>query len=131
MKYAVFASGGKQYKVVEGNIVELEKLKVDEGKTLTFDTVLFYSADGVVKIGQPQLSDITITAKVLGQIKGVKIRVAKFKAKARYRKVYGHRQQLTRVQIESINAGTSKKAKTETTEENKVKETKAKSVTKK
>jgi large subunit ribosomal protein L21 len=113
MKYAVFASGGKQYKVNEGSVVELEKLKAADGEELTFDTVLLHVEDGIVKVGQPHVPDVLITAKVLGQIKARKIRVAKFKAKARYRKVYGHRQQLTQVQIQSIGKG-KKKASTKT-----------------
>jgi large subunit ribosomal protein L21 len=109
MKYAVFASGGKQYKVNEGSVVELEKIKVEDGHELIFDTVLLHVEDGIVKVGQPHVPDVTITAKVLGQIKARKVRVAKFKAKARYRKVYGHRQQLTKVQISSIGAKGRKK----------------------
>jgi len=107
MKYAVFASGGKQYKVSEGDIVELEKLPVEAGKEVVFDKVLLFVEDDTVKLGQPEITGLTIGAKVLDQIKADKIRVAKFKAKSRYRKVYGHRQHLTKVQIMSI--GTSSK----------------------
>lgn len=106
MKYAVFASGGKQYKVEEGSVVELEKLKVEAGKDVVFDQVLLQVEDGIVNVGQPNVFGMTITAKVLDHIQGKKIRVAKFKAKARYRKVYGHRQELTRVQIETIGKAT-------------------------
>ncbi len=113
MKYAVFASGGKQYKVTEGQTVDLEKLAVQAGESVNFDNVLLYVADGTVKIGQPQLDDVVVTAKVVDQIKGDKIRVAKFKAKARYRKVIGHRQHLTRVRIETIAAKGEKKPKEE------------------
>lgn len=118
MKYAVFASGGKQYRVSVGDVVELEKLKVEANEVLTLDSVLLLVEDGVVKVGQPTLSEVVISAKVLGQIKAPKIRVAKFKAKARYRKVYGHRQDLTKVQIEKIEVKGKK------TEEKVVKEVK-------
>ena len=112
MKYAVIASGGKQYKVNEGAVVELEKLKTEEGKELIFNDVLLYVEEGsLVKIGQPHVAGVSVTAKVLGQIKAKKVRVAKFKAKARYRKVYGHRQHLTKVEIVSIAAKGSKPAK--------------------
>jgi len=112
MKYAVIQTGGKQYKVSEGNTVDIEKLNTDSENHI-FDKVLLYAADGVVKVGQPHLADVTVTAKVLEQVKGKKIRVAKFKAKARYRKVTGHRQQLTRVQIEKIATKEKKEDKPE------------------
>jgi large subunit ribosomal protein L21 len=116
MKYAVFASGGKQYKVSEGDVVELEKLKVEAGSNITFDQVLLFAENDIVTVGQPTVFGGSIIAKVVAHTKAPKIRVAKFKAKARYRKVYGHRQDLTKVQIEKI-ALTGKKVKAETTEE--------------
>lgn len=132
MKYAVLASGGKQYKVSEGTIVELEKLNVAEGDQVTFDQVLLFVEDGIVTVGQPLVSGIAITAKVLGQIKARKIRVAKFKAKARYRKVYGHRQHLTRVQVETIGKAGKKTEKTvEKATETKDKKVKSKETVKK
>ena len=106
MKYAVFSSGGKQYKVSEGDVVELEKLKVEVGKDIVFDNVLLYVEDGAVKVGQPNVPVLTISAKVLDHIKAKKIRVATFKAKSRYRRVQGHRQELTRLKIEKIGKET-------------------------
>jgi large subunit ribosomal protein L21 len=117
MKYAVLASGGKQYKVSEGTVVELEKLKVAEGDQVTFDNVLLFVEDGIVTVGQPNVPGVAVTAKVLGQVKARKIRVAKFKAKAKYRKVHGHRQHLTKVQIESIGKKSAKKAESKPAEE--------------
>src|SRR5690242_7610735 len=102
MNYVVFTSGGKQYKVSEGSVVELEKLAVEAGKDVVFDQVLLQVADGIVNVGTPTVFGVTVTGKVLDHVKAKKIRVAKFKAKSRYRKVHGHRQQLTRVQIASI-----------------------------
>ena len=127
MKYAVFASGGKQYKVSEGSVVELEKLPVEAGKDVVFDNVLLLAEDGIVSVGQPTVFGVSITAKVLDQIKARKVRVAKFKAKARYRKVYGHRQQLTKVQIQTIG----KAAKKTESKASEVKETKEKKATSK
>ena len=132
MKYAVFASGGKQYKVQEGSVVELEKLKVEAGSNVVFDNVLLQVEDGIVNVGQPNVFGATVTAKVLDHIQGKKIRVAKFKAKARYRKVYGHRQELTRVQIEKIGAKSSvKKTEAKPAEKVKIENSKVKSESKK
>lgn len=102
MEYAVFKSGGKQYKVSLGDVVEVEKLEVKEGDELSLDSVLFYALDNIYKIGTPVLSDVKLTGKVLAQIKGKKIRVSKFKSKVRYRRVGGHRQLLTKIKIEKI-----------------------------
>lgn len=102
MEYAVVRSGGKQYKVSKGSIIEVDKLPILDGKETTFDDVLLWVYDGQVKIGTPKVSNIKIKAKILGQIRGDKIRVSKFKAKVRYRRVMGFRPQLTRIQIEDI-----------------------------
>lgn len=100
MNYAVFRSGGKQYKVSKGSIIEVDRLNV-VGKEIIFDDVLLWVSNNETKIGTPKLK-VKIKAKVLGQIKGDKIRVAKFKAKVRYRRVMGFRPYLTRLQIEDI-----------------------------
>lgn len=100
MDYAVFRSGGKQYKVSKGDIIEVDRLNV-VGKEIIFDDVLLWVSNNETKIGTPKLK-VKIKAKVLGQIKGDKIRVAKFKAKVRYRRVMGFRPYLTRLQIEDI-----------------------------
>jgi large subunit ribosomal protein L21 len=102
MKYAVVKTGGKQYKISEGDVLEVERISLGDQKEILFDDVLMYTADGAVRIGTPLLTGIEIKATVLGQIKGKKIRVAKYKAKVRYRRVSGHRQLLTKVQIKSI-----------------------------
>jgi large subunit ribosomal protein L21 len=111
MKYVVIETGGKQYKASEGDILEVEKLNSAEGQEFKFEKVLLYTADGVCQVGQPNLEDIIVTAKILGQMRGPKIRVGKFKAKARYRRVTGHRQALTKVQIQSIAAKGEKATK--------------------
>lgn len=100
MKYAVVRTGGKQYKIAEGDVIEVEK--INEEKDFIFDKVLLYTADGVIKVGTPLVEGVTVKASVISQVKGEKIRVSKYKAKVRYRRVTGHRQQLTQVKIESI-----------------------------
>lgn len=110
MKYAVVQTGGKQYKVQEGAIIEVDKLPVEAGQSVTFDTVYFYAADGAFKLGQPTVDGAVVTGKVLEQTQGEKIRVTQFKAKARHRRVKGFRAQLTKVQIEKIEAKAAKKA---------------------
>jgi large subunit ribosomal protein L21 len=104
MKYAVVQTGGKQYKVSEGSVIEVDKLDVESGTSFVFDKVLL-SADGDnVQIGQPLVAGATVTAQVLEQKRGEKIRVAKFKAKARYRRVMGFRAELTKLQVSKIDA---------------------------
>lgn len=121
MKYAVIQSGGKQYKVAEEKVIEIDKLEAIAGDQHIFDKVLLYVNDGAIQIGQPNLDNVSVTAKILDQIKGKKIRVAKFKAKARYRKVQGHRQHLTRVIIEKIAVSTKKDSKSEPSADSKIK----------
>lgn len=102
MKYAVFKTGGKQYKVSEGDIIEVEKLNTEPNKDYSFDKVFLYVSDDNIKIGTPFVKNAKVMVKILDNIKGGKIRVAKYKSKVRYRRVYGHRQALTKVQIKSI-----------------------------
>lgn len=102
MKYAVVKIGGKQYKVSEGDEIEIEKIDTPEGKSITFDEVLLLVGGKRVKVGRPKVAGGKIKAKVTSQFKGEKVRVATYKAKSRYRRVKGHRQQLTRVKILSI-----------------------------
>src|SRR5258706_10527713 len=102
MKYAVIISGNKQYKVSEGDIIEVEQLSVEAQDSYTFSKVLLY-VDGENKtIGTPILTDIVVTGGVVGNLKGKKVRVAKFKAKARYRRVRGFRPSITQIKIEKI-----------------------------
>ena len=96
--YAIIATGGKQYKVAEGDIINVEKLGVEAGQTVTFDTVLTVN-DGDVKIGGGNVS-----ATVIGDVKGKKVIVYKYKRKTGYHNKNGHRQSYTKVKIEKINA---------------------------
>jgi large subunit ribosomal protein L21 len=102
MEYAIIETGGKQYKASIGKTLEIEKLQVSTGVIHTFENVLLYSTGEICKIGQPVLKNVVVTGKVIDQIKAPKIRVAKFKAKARFRKVQGHRQRLTKIKIDKI-----------------------------
>lgn len=103
MKYAVIKSGGKQYRVSEGDIIEVDKLEVKEDQVI-FDNVLLLVSDDSVQIGKPFIIDAKVKAKLLEQKKGEKIRVAKFKSKVRYRRVTGFRAMLSKVQIEKIES---------------------------
>ena len=97
--YAVIETGGKQYKVQEGDILFIEKLKNADGEEFVFDKVLAVSKDGVLTTGNP-VEGATVSAKILGHGKSKKIIVFKYKPKKGYRRKQGHRQPYTKVQIE-------------------------------
>ena len=101
--YAIIATGGKQYKVSEGDIIKVEKLGVEAGETYTFDQVLAVSNDKLV-VGEPTVAGATVTSSVIGDGKSKKVIVYKYKRKTGYHKKNGHRQQYTAVKIEKINA---------------------------
>jgi large subunit ribosomal protein L21 len=101
--YAVIETGGKQYKVQEGDIVFIEKLDAEDGAAVTFDKVLAVSNEGSVTFGKPLVDNAIVDGKVLGQGKEKKIIVFKYKAKKGYRNKTGHRQPYTKVQINKIN----------------------------
>jgi len=104
LMYAIIETGGKQYKVQEGDVIFVEKLAAEDGAQVTFDKVLAVSKEGSVDFGSPLVAGATVEAKVLGQGKSKKIIVFKFKPKKGYKRTQGHRQQYTKVQIEKINA---------------------------
>jgi len=103
-KFAVIKTGGKQYKVSEGDVFEVEKIEAEDGKGINFDEVLLVSNGEKVEVGTPLVKDAKVTAKVLSQEKADKIIVLKYKKRKNYRKKTGHRQKLTKVQIEKISA---------------------------
>lgn len=121
MEYAVIKTGGKQYRVKRGDIIEVDKLSLAKDSSYTFEDVLLWVGDGTVKIGMPIISDVNVTAKVLEQKKGEKIEIYKFKAKARYRRHTGFRARLTRLQIEKIESGKVAKPAGKTVEKKEVK----------
>ena len=100
--YAIIATGGKQYKVAEGDIIKVEKLGVEAGETVTFENVLAVSNDGL-KVGA-DVAGATVTASVFDNAKAKKVIVYKYKRKSGYHKKNGHRQCYTKVKIEKINA---------------------------
>jgi large subunit ribosomal protein L21 len=100
--YAIIATGGKQYKVSEGDVIRVEKLGVAAGETYDFDQVLAVSDDKLV-VGQPTVEGAKVTATVIGDVKGKKIIVYKYKRKLGYHKKNGHRQNYTEVKIEKIS----------------------------
>ena len=102
--YAIFETGGKQYKVEEGSVVFVEKLQADEGETVTFDKVLAVSDGEKMTVGAPTVEGAAVTAKVAKQGKAKKIYVFKMKRKKNERSKKGHRQPYTKLTIEKINA---------------------------
>ena len=100
--YAVVESGGKQYRVEEGDTLRVEKLPGDVGQTIAFDNVLLYSDGETVKVGQPVLSDVAVNGHIVEQGKADKIIVFKYKRRKRFRRKQGHRQQYTAVKIDKI-----------------------------
>ncbi len=110
--YAIIATGGKQYTVAEGDIIRVEKLEAEEGKKFTFDQVLALN-DGTLKVGTPTVAGATVTATVLGNGRGKKVVVYKYKRKTGYHKKNGHRQAYTELKIEAIKVKAKKSAKAE------------------
>ena len=102
--YAIIETGGKQYKVAEGDIITVEKLGVEAGQEYTFDKVLVLAKDGDVKVGAPYVEGAAVTASVIGDGKAKKVVVYKYKPKKGFHKKNGHRQAFTQVKIEKINA---------------------------
>lgn len=102
--YAIVQTGGKQYKVSEGDTLFIEKLEAEAGAEVSFDQVLLVSKDGKVVVGSPVVAGASVTATVLKNGKAKKILVFKYKSKKNYRRKAGHRQPYTQVQIAKINA---------------------------
>jgi large subunit ribosomal protein L21 len=107
--YAVIESGGKQYKVQPGDVVQIEKLEGDVGAAVKFEQVLFSSnakvEDSKVWIGKPYLAGASVQGEIVGQGRGDKILIIKMKRRKQYRRTQGHRQELTQVLITSVDAG--------------------------
>ena len=100
--YAVINTGGKQYRVKEGDVLDVEKLGVDEGGTVIFDRVLLIEDDGKVLIGTPALPGAAVKAEVVSNFKGDKVLIFKKKRRKQYRRTKGHRQKLAKAQIVKI-----------------------------
>ena len=99
--YAIIATGGKQYRVSEGDVLYIEKIDAEVDSTVSFD-VLLVGNDGDVKVGTPVVEGVKVEGKVVGQVRGDKIIVFKYKSKKNYRRKQGHRQPYTKVEITKI-----------------------------
>ena len=101
--YAIIRTGGKQHRVEEGDTIRVESLSAGEGDTVEMDEVLMLSRDGVVTLGSPTVPGAKVTAEILGNGRGKKIVVFKYKPKTRYRRKNGHRQSYTDLKVTGIS----------------------------
>ena len=116
MAYAIIKTGGRQFRVAEGDTIDVDLLDVDAGKTATFGDVLMFADGENVTHGSPLISGAKVTAEVLEQRKDKKVIAFKYKRRKGYHRTVGHRRKLTRVKIKSISVG-AKKAGTKKSEE--------------
>jgi len=121
--YAVVNSGGKQYKVQQGQVLRVEKIPGDVGSPVTFERVLMFSDGENVSVGQPALEDVAVEGHIVEQGKAKKIIVFKYKKRKRYRRKKGHRQEFTAVLIDGIKAKAQKSSETKDEAEAKAPET--------
>ncbi len=103
--YAVVETGGKQYKLQVGDVVDVERLPAELGQSVDLERVLMVAEEGSVKVGRPLVPGARVRAKVVDQVKGEKVIAFKYKPKVRYRRRLGHRQPYTRLAVEEIIAG--------------------------
>ena len=115
--YAVFRTGGKQYRAAKGDVLRLEKIEAEEGATVSFDDVLLIGEGADIKVGNPVLSGSSVSGKVLRQGKSKKVSVVKFKRRQNYLRQGSHRQFFTEVEITDIGGTAKKKAAPKKTEE--------------
>ncbi len=104
MAYAIIKTGGKQYKVAEGDVIEVEKLAVETGAETTFSEVLFYGDGSRVTVGADALKGAAVVAEVLGQKKAPKVIAFKYRRRKGYHRTVGHRRKVTQLKIKSITA---------------------------
>lgn len=116
MAYAIIKTGGRQFRVAEGDTLDVDLLDVEPGKTATFGDVLLFADGKDVTYGDPLVSEAKVTAEVVEQRKDKKIVAFKYKRRKGYHRTVGHRRKLTRIKIKSINVG-AKKASAKKTEE--------------
>ncbi len=102
--YAIFTTGGKQYRVSQGDVLDIEKLDAEEGASVNFDNVLMVSNDDAVQIGAPYVAGGQVTATVTKQGRGKKVEIMKFRRRKHHQKRTGHRQYITKVEITGISA---------------------------
>ncbi len=101
--YTVLETSGKQYKVSVGDVIDIEQTGREAGETINFDRVLLYVGEKDTLVGRPVLDQVRVTGEVVGNVKGPKVVIFKHKRRKDYRKKTGHRQQMTRVKISSID----------------------------
>jgi len=116
MAYAIIRTGGRQFRVAEGDTIDVDLLDVEVGKTTTFDDVLLFSDGKDVTQGNPVIAGAKVTAEVLEQRKDKKVIAFKYKRRKGYHRTVGHRRKLTRIKIKSINLGGNKSAAKKTEE---------------
>jgi large subunit ribosomal protein L21 len=116
MAYAIIKTGGRQYRVAEGDTIDVDLLDVEAGKTATFGDVLMYSDSGKLTHGDPLISGAKVTAEVIEERKDKKVIAFKFKRRKGYHRTVGHRRKLSRVKIKSISVGAKKTAAKKTEE---------------
>ena len=102
MKYAIVETGGKQYKVSQGDTIFVEKIGSEKGASLNLEKVLLVSDEGKVQIGKPYLPGFKVLCEVLGEMKGEKVISFKYRRRKGYRKKIGHRQQLTHLKVQEL-----------------------------
>ncbi len=108
--FAIIETGGKQYKAEKGSVLQVEQLEGQAGDTVTIDKVLLLNDGSKTTVGAPTVSGAQVTGKIIEQFRGEKIVVFKMKAKKRYQKTQGHRQNLTKLEITDIKASGAKAA---------------------
>lgn len=101
--YAIIAAGGKQYRVSQGDVIYIDKVNQEDNASISFD-VLMVGGEGEARVGTPTVAGAKVEGKVLGQVKGEKIRIYKYKSKKNYHRRAGHRQPYTKVEITAISA---------------------------
>ena len=110
--YCIIETGSKQYRVSAGDTLDVERLRVESGKEVTFDRVLLVSNDGKISLGSPTVSNFSIRAEVLAHIRGEKKIAFKMKRRKGFHKTIGHRQELTRVKIKAFTSDSSTQPET-------------------
>lgn len=105
MAFAVIGTGGKQYRVSEGDLLQVERLEGEPGENVTFDEVLLIGGEGGIQVGTPRVAGAQVRGTILDQLRGPKVLVFKKKRRKQYKRTRGHRQDLTAVRIDAIEAG--------------------------
>lgn len=116
--FAIVETGGKQYRVQEGDVITVEKLNVEAGEKIVFDKVLMLSDGETVKVGAPYVESCNVTGTVVENGKGPKVIIFKYKAKKDYRKKQGQRQPYTMIKIDKVSARKARKTVAKAAEEN-------------